>query len=55
MPSASVSGDLGADLARVAVTDPFIMLDIGVVHRPERQLSPAAAGLLKAIMDRWPQ
>ena len=53
-PSTAIIGDLGDDLVRLAVRDPQVSLDIGVMTLAERALSPAAEGLLAAIKSRWP-
>ncbi len=53
VPSASITGDLGEDLIRLAVRDPQISLGIGVLQLAERELSPAAHGLLQVIEEHW--
>lgn len=53
VPSASITGDLGADLIRLLVREPRISLDIGSVRIAERALSPAAEGLLEVITGLW--
>jgi len=53
VPSTSITGELGAGLVRLAVEDPEITLDIGIVQLAERTLSPAAAGLLSVIKETW--
>ena len=53
VPSASITGDLGDDVVRLSVRDPQIALDIGILHLPERALSPAAQGLMQAISGAW--
>lgn len=53
VPSTSITGDLGGDLVRLAVRDPEISLDIGILHLSERALSPAAEGMMQAIIDTW--
>lgn len=54
VPSTSVMGLLGDDLKRLNICEPEIALDIGVVKNAERELSPAAVGLLQFIRDAWP-
>ena len=49
VPSASITGALGGDLVRLAVREPQISLDIGVMQLSGRVLSPAAEGLLQEI------
>ena len=53
VPSAAIEGSLGDGLVRLAVRDPRIALDIGVVWLKDRTLSPAAKGLLATIEDLW--
>jgi DNA-binding transcriptional LysR family regulator len=54
VPSASITGNLGEGLVQLAVHQPEIALDIGIVQLKGRSLSPAAAGLLNAIRQDWP-
>ena len=54
VPSASITGDLGDGLVQLTVCEPEIALDIGIVQLKGRSLSPAAKGLLEAIMQCWP-
>lgn len=54
VPSASITGNLGDGLVQLAVCEPEIALDIGVVQLKGRSLSPAAQGLLHAIKQDWP-
>lgn len=53
VPSTSITGELGDGLVRLAVEDPEITLDIGIVQLAERTLSPAAEGLLSVIKETW--
>lgn len=53
VPSASVTGNLGDGLVQLAVCEPEISMDIGIVQLKGRSLSPAAEGLLAAIMQSW--
>ncbi|MEM0990983.1 MAG: LysR family transcriptional regulator [Pseudomonadota bacterium] len=53
VPSAPISGDLGDDLIRLSVTDPRIVLDIGILCLADRALSPAADGLMEVILAGW--
>ncbi len=54
VPSSAIAGSLGEGLVRLAVTDPKIAVDIGIVRLKERALSPAAEGLLDAVRTHWP-
>ena len=53
VPSAAITGDLGNDLVRVAVHDPEISLEIGILQHADRILSPAAEGLLEVVQRSW--
>ncbi len=52
-PSAAIGGDLGEGLVRLAVSEPDITLDIGILRLKGRPLSPAAEGLLATIRAHW--
>lgn len=54
VPSTSVSGLSYPDLRRYPIKAPTIPISIGVVRSAERDLSPAAAGLLQAVQEHWP-
>ena len=53
VPSAAITGDLGNDLVRIAVHDPEISLEIGILQHADRVLSPAAEGLLDVVQKSW--
>jgi DNA-binding transcriptional LysR family regulator len=53
VPSAAIEGVLGDGLVRLAVREPRIALDIGIVWLRDRTLSPAAEGLLTTIREHW--
>lgn len=53
VPSTLITGDLGKDLTRMSVEEPQISLDIGLVQRRDRVLSPAATGLRDVIAASW--
>lgn len=55
VPAAAIIGELGDGLVRLAVREPKIALDIGIVRLRERALSPAAEGLLAVIERQWPK
>ncbi len=54
VPAAAITGAPGDGLVRLAIRDPRIALDIGIVRLKGRALSPAAEGLLAAIRQHWP-
>ena len=54
-PSAAMAQALGPDLVRLAVHEPEIALDMGIVRLRDRDVSPAAAGLMHAITAAWPK
>jgi len=53
-PSSVSAGPLGEDLARLTLTNPDLALDIGIVRLSGRELTPAATGLLNAVVQTWP-
>lgn len=53
VPSTAITGDLGDGLVRLALQDPEISLDIGILRLTERSLSPAADGLMQTIIKNW--
>lgn len=53
VPSAAITGDLGENLVRIAVQDPRIELDIGILRLAERPLSPAALGMQEMVISAW--
>ena len=53
VPSAAIEGSLGDGLVSLAIREPKIALEIGIVWLKDRTLSPAALGLLTAIEEGW--
>ena len=53
-PSAAVSGLLGERLVRLRLGEPRLSRTVGVVTLKERELTPAASGLLRVVRKTWP-
>lgn len=53
VPSASAGGDEADGFVNLEIVDPAISLDVGIVKLHDRDLSPAAAGLLECVIDGW--
>lgn len=53
VPSTSTRSDLTRGLEVRSISDPAIALDTGIVTLRDRELTPAASGLLAAIREHW--
>lgn len=52
-PSTSTNNELAIGLETRRLSSPAISLDIGIVALRDRELSPAAAGLLSLVKEHW--